>query len=308
MAPRLCSISAAARRLLGGPGPRARDVAAVAAARFYSKDNEGSWFRSLFVHKVDPRKDAHSTLLSKKETSNLYKIQFHSVKPECLDDYNSLTEAVLPKLHLDEDYPCSLVGNWNTWYGEQDQAVHLWRFSGGYPALMDCMNKLKNNKEYLEFRKERSQMLLSRRNQLLLEFSFWNEPQPRAGPNIYELRTYKLKVPPPPGPHLPPTFLAAVLLSRYLEPGTMIEWGNNWARAIKYRQENQEAVGGFFSQIGELYVVHHLWAYKDLQSREETRNAAWRKRGWDENVYYTVPLVRHMESRIMIPLKISPLQ
>ena len=24
--------------------------------------------------------------------------------------------------------------------------VHLWRFSGGYPALMDCMNKLKNNK------------------------------------------------------------------------------------------------------------------------------------------------------------------
>lgn len=28
-------------------------------------------------------------------------------------------------------------------------------------------------------------------------------------------------------------------------------------------------------------------AYKDLQSREETRNAAWRKRGWDENVYYT---------------------
>lgn len=37
-------------------------------------------------------------------------------------------------------------------------------------------------------------MLLSRRNQLLLEFSFWNEPLPRKGPNIYELRTYKLKV------------------------------------------------------------------------------------------------------------------
>lgn len=98
-------------------------------------------------------------------------------------------EEVLPKLHSDADYPCDLVGNWNTWYGEQDQAgegegkdsaggrgwlsrggrgvaaagwafgvlapppqprallpVHLWRFSGGYPALMDCMNKLKQNK------------------------------------------------------------------------------------------------------------------------------------------------------------------
>lgn len=31
-------------------------------------------------------------------------------------------EEVLPKLHLDADYPCDLVGNWNTWYGEQDQA------------------------------------------------------------------------------------------------------------------------------------------------------------------------------------------
>nr|XP_033812873.1 protein NipSnap homolog 1 [Geotrypetes seraphini] len=257
---------------------------AQALCRRYSKDNESSWFRSLFVHKVDPRKDAHSTLLAKKETRGLYKIQFHNVKPECLVAYNSLTEKVLPKLHEDPDYPCDLVGNWNTWYGEQDQAVHLWRFSGGYSALTDCMSKLRSNQEYLQFQQERSHMLLSRRNQLLLEFSFWNEPLPRKGPNIYELRTYRLK------------------------PGTMIEWGNNWARAIQHRQENQEAVGGFFSQIGELYVVHHLWAYRDLQSREETRNAAWTKRGWDENVYYTVPLVRSMESRIMIPLKISPLQ
>lgn len=48
--------------------------------------------------------------------------------------------------------------------------------------------------EYLEFRKERAKMLISRRNQLLLEFSFWNEPLPRPGPNIYEMRTYNLKV------------------------------------------------------------------------------------------------------------------
>ncbi|CDQ94695.1 unnamed protein product [Oncorhynchus mykiss] len=67
----------------------------------------------------------------------------------------------------------------------------------------------------------------------------------------------------------------------------MIEWGNHWARAIKHRQENNEAVGGFFSQIGDLYEVHHLWAYKDLQSREETRNSAWQKEGWDSSVYYT---------------------
>lgn len=49
-------------------------------------------------------------------------------------------------------------------------------------------------KEFTEFRKERGNMLLSRKNQLLLEFSFWNEPVPREGPNIYELRSYQLRV------------------------------------------------------------------------------------------------------------------
>lgn len=51
---------------------------------------EDSWLKSLFVRKVDPRKDAHSNLLAKRETSSLYKLQFHNVKPECLDAYNKI--------------------------------------------------------------------------------------------------------------------------------------------------------------------------------------------------------------------------
>ncbi|KAM9583724.1 protein NipSnap homolog 2 isoform 4-T4 [Trichechus inunguis] len=201
------------------------------------RPGEDSWLKSLFVRKVDPRKDAHSNLLAKKETSSLYKLQFHNVKPEYLEAYNKICQEVLPKIHEDKHYPCTLVGTWNTWYGEQDQAVHLWRYEGGYPALTEVMNKLRES-----------------------------------------------------------------------QPGTMIEWGNYWARAIRFRQDGNEAVGGFFSQIGQLYMVHHLWAYKDLQTREDIRNGVWHKHGWEELVYYTVPLIQEMESRIMIPLKTSPLQ
>lgn len=43
--------------------------------RSLSAFREDSWFKSLFVRKVDPRKDAHSHLLAKKEDNNLYKIQ-----------------------------------------------------------------------------------------------------------------------------------------------------------------------------------------------------------------------------------------
>ncbi|XP_070591222.1 protein NipSnap homolog 2 isoform X2 [Erythrolamprus reginae] len=252
-------------RLLRGPCP-----APVAAFRLFylrglalshNQSREDSWLKSLFVRKVDPRKDAHSTLLAKKETSSLYKLQ---LKKFCQRSMKGRSIRV-------------------HWWGRGTR-VHLWRYEGGYPALTEVMSKLRDDKEFTEFRKARGNMLLSRKNQLLLEFSFWNEPVPRTGPNIYELRSYQLR------------------------PGTMIEWGNYWARAIRIRQDDKEAVGGFFSQIGQLYMVHHLWAYKDLQTREDIRNSAWHKHGWDELVYYTVPLIQEMESRIMIPLKISPLQ
>lgn len=50
-----------------------------------------------------------------------------------------------------------------------------------------------------------------------------------------------------------------IFSSYRLKPGTMIEWGNNWARAINFRKNNNEAFAGFFSQIGRLYNVHHIW-------------------------------------------------
>ena len=37
-------------------------------------------------------------------------------------------------------------------------------------------------------------MLNNRENQLLREFSFFGEPEPRSPSHIYELRTYHLKV------------------------------------------------------------------------------------------------------------------
>lgn len=46
--------------------------------------------------------------------------------------------------------------------------------------------------------------------------------------------------------------------------------------------------------------------YKNLQSRKETRESAWRSPGWDECVAYTVPLIREMHSRILSPTTFSP--
>ena len=133
-------------------------------------------------------------------------------------------------------------------------------------------------------------------------------PKPRAksddqlSPNIYEMRSY------------------------WLKPGTLLEWGNLWHKGVQYRPDAK--VLGIFSQIGELYNVHHMWSYKNFQHRKQMRTNAWAKPGWSEkyagkyfivliknlvfctlfSVEYTVPLIRKMESKILVPLKNSPMQ
>ncbi|KAI8740054.1 Nipsnap [Biomphalaria glabrata] len=254
-----------------------------ASLRAHDSDDEDrgkGWFSRL--RKTAQPEQSHSMALSSKET--VYEIQFHAVKPEYMEEYINQF-STFQQLMKEKDTGAELVGSFTVEIGDQDEAVHLWSYSGGYPVLNKANTIYRTDADFLEFRKKRNMMLRSRRNQILLAFSFWPPIQPREPSHIYELRTYTLK------------------------PGTMYEWGNCWIKGLQYRKtDRNEPVAGLFSQIGEQYTVHHIWAYKDLQTRKETREAAWNRPGWDECVSYTVPLIRHMKSRILIPTPFSPLQ
>lgn len=80
----------------------------------------------------------------------------------------------------------------------------------------------------------------------------------------------------------------------------------NRERGIRNRLEY--CVAGMFTQVGPLFHVHHIWAYKDLESRRISREEMWQKPGWDECVSYTVPLIRKMDSKIMSGLSFSTMK
>jgi len=245
-------------------------------------DSQGLLAKILGVGSLEKAIDAHSKVLTERET--LYEFEFNDVKPECIEEYVALVEDTLPKLSADDQFPGELCGAWTTMFGRLDQAIHLWKYRGGYKSVVKAKQYMRDNKEFLEFSRKRRTLINNRENQLLHEFTFFGEPEPRPPSHIYELRTYHLK------------------------PGTLIEWGNNWGQAILIRQKEDDAVAGLFSQIGELYVVHHIWAYDDLVSRQQIRHNLWNRPGWDDCVANTVPLIRRMESRVMIPLPFGPLQ
>ncbi|KAH0557673.1 protein NipSnap isoform X1 [Cotesia glomerata] len=268
----------------------ARNLPMFTTTRFISRtlplnqDNKSEgWLSKLGVRKMEPTKESHSRMLSDKEV--IYALHTHNIRPDSIDKYLANYQENVNLIHSKKsELNCELVGSWTVEVGDLDQALHLWQYTGGFERIDRAQLALSKDEAYQRLLRERGNYLRSRHLQYLLAFSYWPQLGKREGPNIYEIRSYRLR------------------------PGTMIEWGNNWARAINHRRNNDEPFAGYFSQIGRLYNVHHIWCYKDLQARKETRESAWRSPGWDECVAYTVPLIREMHSRILKPTSFSPTQ
>ncbi|CAF0964606.1 unnamed protein product [Adineta steineri] len=240
-------------------------------------------FSGFTSKSIETPKDAHSNLLA--DAQNVFELQYHIVKPRSMNDYENIYDDYSSQI-LDKYSSTGLVhtGSWRVHIGNtQNQFIHIWMYKNF--AHLDQFvgnEKVKANDDKL------NQHIVQRSNQICLSFSYFGIPQPRAksddqsNPNIYEMRSY------------------------WLKPGTLIEWGNLWHKGVQYRPDAK--VLGVFSQIGELYNVHHMWSYQNFQQRKKMRTNAWAKPGWSENVEYTVPLIRKMESKILVPMKSSPMQ
>lgn len=97
--------------------------------------------------------------------------------------------------------------------------------------------------------------IVTRSSQLNQEFAFFPSAPPHAQGGVFELRTYQLK------------------------PGTLLEWENAWfvvvflhlqmlikgfsrRKGIEARRKFVAPIGAWFSQVGRLHQVHHLWQYE----------------------------------------------
>ncbi|CAF0926688.1 unnamed protein product [Rotaria sordida] len=238
---------------------------------------------SLLSKRIEQPKDAHSNLLTNDE--HVFEVQHHVVKPSAMNDYELIFNDYTSQLK-EKNSSNGLVhtGSWKVHIGNiQNQYVHIWMYKN-FAHLDEFVGSPKSNLNSNKLHEH----IVQHSNQICLPFSYFGIPQPRSksddqsSPNIYEMRSY------------------------WLKPGTLIEWGNLWHKGVQYRPDAK--VLGVFSQIGELYNVHHMWSYQNFQHRKQMRTNAWAKPGWSENVEYTVRLIHKMESKILVPLKNSPMQ
>lgn len=93
-----------------------------------------------------------------------------------------------------------------------------------------------------------------------------------------------------------------------LQPGRLLEWETSWRKGLECRRQVMEPVGAWFTQLGDLNTVHHLWQFADLEHRRLSRDKCWELPGWADTVHETVKLIEHMESDILVPMPFSPLK
>lgn len=205
------------------------------------------------------------------------------MKLDRTEEYKAAAEKYYMGLVEDPELHVKLTGSWETLVGpDMDSFVHILEFENytGYDRSMDLIRSSKHMENY----KALLPFINSRWSQLCQEFAFFPSAPPHNEGGIFELRSYTLK------------------------PGSLLEWENAWRVGIEARAKVIAPVGAWFSQVGRLHVVHHMWQYKDLNQRKLMREKAWSQQGWPETVVKTARLADIMDASILTPLSFSPLK
>ncbi|KAF7966217.1 hypothetical protein HWV62_39479 [Athelia sp. TMB] len=228
----------------------------------------------------DLESQQHSKLVARGKY--LHGFEIHKVKPDQSEAYKKAAEGYYAAIKDDPALHVKLSGSWETIVGEQDTFLHILEYENykGYDKTTQMIRDSPHAAAY----KAMLPFLNARSSQLTQEFAFFPTAPPHEEGGIFELRSYQLKA------------------------GALLEWEHAWRSGIEARRKFVEPVGAWFSQVGRLHQVHHLWQYPDLATRKETREKAWQVDGWAETVSKTSQMAKFMDSFIMSPLPFSPLK
>ncbi|KAL4401920.1 hypothetical protein ACI68E_001571 [Malassezia pachydermatis] len=221
--------------------------------------------------------DEHGHEVHENQVLNyIYEIQRADVKPEYAEQYRELVASVYPQ--LEESYAQShAMGNYEVVVGGLGGFYHIWRHEG-YKGFDAALKQQKTCPIYTKFLSTALPMLQRRQNYLSQAFSF-KKPELTSGDDgcVYEMRTY------------------------HLHPGNLLEWERSWLKGLEARRVYAEPKGAWFSRVGKLHTVFHVWKYDSMEERARIREAAWQAKAWSTTVNETAHFVHKQTSEILRP-------
>ena len=66
-------------------------------------------------------------------------------------------------------------------------------------------------------------------------------------------------------------------------------------------------VGYFFTDIGPLNQIIHMWGYESLDDRAARRKKLFENENWKSYIQKILPMILTQESKILVPAPFSPI-
>lgn len=203
----------------------------------------------------------------------IHEIRTYDIKPRSSEQFGENTRSKLDK-RLDYS---SLGGFWYSEIGPLNQVVHIWPYDDGNHRSQVRADAVSDG----IWPPANSDLILNMQSEIMVPATFMKPLEPKSIGPVYEMRIYTYK----------PGDIDAVL--------------DAWAGAIEEREKYSPLVGCWFSDVGALNRLVHMWAYKSFEERTRVRTETRATGVWPPQSG-VAPLAQ--ENKILLPYDFSPLQ
>jgi hypothetical protein len=172
-----------------------------------------------------------------------------------------------------------LAAFWHTEVGPLNQVIHVWHYEdmAARTRIREESTKLQgwppNTREFVAHQK----------SQVFIPAPFSPKLEPRQLGGIYEIRMYTLK------------------------PGAIPSQIDRWSTAIDARTKLSPLAFAGHSELGDLNIWCHIWAYKDANHRAEIREKARKEGIWPPKGGQPGTMLKQ-ENMLVVPAAFSPLR
>ena len=203
----------------------------------------------------------------------IYEIRTYELKPRIYDQFGRrVAEKIPARTKLS-----TLVGFWRTDIGPLNQVVHIWPYE-------DLGQRTEIRAQAVaggQWPPDTAEVITAMESEIYLPAPFMDPMSPGDPGPIYEMRTYAY----------PLASIPSVLEA--------------WNEVIEDRKKLSPLIGCWYSELGGLNKLVHIWAYRSLAERNSVREKALSSGRWPPRSSIA-PL--RMENKIMLPASFSPLQ
>ena len=201
----------------------------------------------------------------------IYEMRTYTLKSGTVGEFEARFAEGLPHR---EKYS-RLGAFWHTAFGPLNQVIHVWP----YESLDERAKVRVEAAKDPNWPPRTMDIIIDMESEIITPAPFMRPLGNQQMGDIYEMRIYTQ------------------------QPGSMAEVIKRWSEAIPYREKFSPLAACWYTQVGGLNKLFHLWPYRSLAERDRIRAEAIKDPNWPPR---TREFTLRQENKILVPAAFSP--